>query len=146
MDPEFGRCVDAAAAVATSGRWAAANERIDALAADTGPDNAWWVEIFASLCSPTFSEKGGRSKKGELQTVRESRRVSQDRTDVIHGTVPCGSGFQGELTCPTAISGEQRAEAAPSRESHSAGVRRAFVVSIVPYKFGAFQRLHLKRR
>jgi hypothetical protein len=56
MDPEFSRLVNEAAEIATSGRWAAVNARIEALCANPGPDNAWWVQLFASLCSQTFSE------------------------------------------------------------------------------------------
>ncbi len=51
MDPEFSRLVNEAADVAASGRWAAVNARIEALAAKPGADNAWWVQLFASLCS-----------------------------------------------------------------------------------------------
>jgi hypothetical protein len=48
--------VNDAAGIAASGRWAAVNARIEALAPNPGPDNAWWVQIFASLCSQNFSE------------------------------------------------------------------------------------------
>jgi hypothetical protein len=41
MDPEFQRLVDAAAEVAASGRWAAVNDRIKALAENPGPDHDW---------------------------------------------------------------------------------------------------------
>ena len=56
MDPEFSRLVNEAADIADSGRWAAVNARIEALAANPGTDNAWWVQLFASLCSQNFSE------------------------------------------------------------------------------------------
>jgi hypothetical protein len=56
MDPEFSRLVNEAAEITISGRWAAVNARIEALCANPGPDNAWWVQLFASLCSQTFSE------------------------------------------------------------------------------------------
>lgn len=56
MDPEFSRLVNEAAGIASSGRWAAVNARIEALAANPGPDNAWWVQLFASLCSQNFGE------------------------------------------------------------------------------------------
>jgi hypothetical protein len=56
MDPEFSTLVDEAADIAASGRWAAVNERIEYLAANPGADNAWWVQLFASLCSQIFSE------------------------------------------------------------------------------------------
>lgn len=56
MDPEFSRLVDDAATIGTSGRWAALNARIKHLAANPGVDNAWWVQLFASLCSQVFSE------------------------------------------------------------------------------------------
>jgi hypothetical protein len=56
MDPEFSRLVDEAAAISTSGRWAAVNSRIETLAAQPGPDNAWWVRLFGSLCSQNFGE------------------------------------------------------------------------------------------
>jgi hypothetical protein len=56
MDPEISRLIGGAADIATSGRWAAVNARIEALVANPGPDNAWWVRLFASLCSQNFSE------------------------------------------------------------------------------------------
>jgi hypothetical protein len=56
MDPEFQRLVDAAAEVATSGRWEAVNDRIKALAPNPGPDPAWHVQLLGCLCSQTFSE------------------------------------------------------------------------------------------
>jgi hypothetical protein len=56
MDPETSRLVDDAAAIASSGRWAAVNERIETLAAHPGIDNAWWVQLFGALCSHNFSE------------------------------------------------------------------------------------------
>lgn len=56
MVHEFSRFVNEAADIRTSGRWAAVNTRIEALAANPGPDNAWWVQLFASLCSQNFSE------------------------------------------------------------------------------------------
>ena len=56
MDPEFSRLVDFAADVAASGRWEAANKRIEHLAESPGKDNEWWVQVIASLCSQVFSE------------------------------------------------------------------------------------------
>jgi hypothetical protein len=56
MDPEFSRLIDAAESIATSGRWDAVIARIKELAAHTGPDNAWHVQVIASLCSHVFSE------------------------------------------------------------------------------------------
>jgi hypothetical protein len=56
MDPEFSRLVNEAAGIAASGRWEAVNARIEALAANPGSDNAWWVQLFAFLCSQNFSE------------------------------------------------------------------------------------------
>ena len=56
MDPNFSLFVNDAAGIAASGRWAAVNVRIEALAANPGSDNAWWVQIFASLCSQSFGE------------------------------------------------------------------------------------------
>lgn len=56
MDPEFSRLVNDAADIAASGRWATVNVRIEALAANPGEGNAWWVELFAGLCSQSFSE------------------------------------------------------------------------------------------
>jgi hypothetical protein len=56
MDAEFSKFIDEAAAIAASGRWAAVNERIKQLAANPGPDNAWWVQVFASLCAQNFVE------------------------------------------------------------------------------------------
>lgn len=56
MDLEFSRLIDQAADIAASGRWAAINARIETLAASPGTDNAWWVQLFGSLCSQNFSE------------------------------------------------------------------------------------------
>jgi len=56
MDTEFQRLVDAAAEVAATGRWDAVNERIKNLAASSGPDNAWRVQLLGCLCSQLFSE------------------------------------------------------------------------------------------
>ena len=53
---EFSRHVKEAADIGASGRWAAVNARIEALAAHPGPDNEWWVQLFGSLCSQNFSE------------------------------------------------------------------------------------------
>ena len=53
---EFARLVKEAADIAVSGRWAAVNARIEALAAQPGRDNEWWVQLFASLSSQNFSE------------------------------------------------------------------------------------------
>ena len=53
----FSAFVDDAASIATSGRWDALNERIKEMAANPGgPDNVWWVDLFAGLCSQMFSE------------------------------------------------------------------------------------------
>lgn len=56
MEPEFTRLVHGAADIATSGRWAAINARIQALAAGPDTGNGWWVSLFASLCSQNFME------------------------------------------------------------------------------------------
>lgn len=56
MDPELSRLVNEAAGIAASGRWAAVNARIEALAANPGADNAWWVQLVGSLCSQNFEE------------------------------------------------------------------------------------------
>ncbi len=56
MDPVFAKFVDDAADVATSGRWAAMNAEIERLAAEPGPDNAWYVQLFGSLSFYVFSE------------------------------------------------------------------------------------------
>ncbi len=56
MDPEFQRLVDAAADVAASGRWNAANERIKNLAANPGSGNEWHVQLLGCLCAQIFSE------------------------------------------------------------------------------------------
>lgn len=56
MDTEFSSFVNDSAGIAASGRWAAVNARIEAVAANPGPENAWWVQIFASLCSQNFGE------------------------------------------------------------------------------------------
>src|SRR5450631_3172001 len=56
MTPEFSRLINEAADISGSGRWAAVNTRIRALAAAPGVDNAWWVHLFASLCAQNFAE------------------------------------------------------------------------------------------
>jgi Family of unknown function (DUF5677) len=56
MEEEFSRLVNEAASIADSGRWTAVNTKIEALAANPGADNAWWVQLLASLCSQIFSE------------------------------------------------------------------------------------------
>jgi hypothetical protein len=56
MDPVFSKWVDDAANIAASGRWAAINERIRHLCANPSADNAWLVQVLASLCAQVFSE------------------------------------------------------------------------------------------
>jgi hypothetical protein len=56
MDTELSRWVDEAKAIGESGRWAAINARIEQLCANPGAGNAWWVEMFSSLCASIFSE------------------------------------------------------------------------------------------
>lgn len=56
MDPEFSRLAQDAANIAATGRWEALNARIKALAANPGPDNAWWVQLLGSLVWQAFSE------------------------------------------------------------------------------------------
>jgi hypothetical protein len=57
MESEYSTLIDDAACIASSGRWDAVNERIKEFAANPGgPDNVWWVELFAGLCSQVFSE------------------------------------------------------------------------------------------
>jgi len=56
MDPECSRLIDEAANIATSGRWAAINEKITRLAANPGVDNDWWVQLLGCLCFQVFSE------------------------------------------------------------------------------------------
>lgn len=65
INSEFCRLIEEAAAIATSGRWAAVNARIKALAANPGADNEWWVQLFASLCSQNFSEYGSLKRAYE---------------------------------------------------------------------------------
>ena len=56
MDLEFSRLVNQAAEIASSGRWAAVNTCIGALAAHPGEDNEWWAQLFGALCYQDFSE------------------------------------------------------------------------------------------
>ena len=56
MDLEFSRLVNQAAESTSSGRWAAVNTRIGALAAHPGQDNEWWAQLFGALCYQNFSE------------------------------------------------------------------------------------------
>ncbi len=69
MDPEFSRLVDDAANIGTSGRWSAVNAEIERLAANPGVDNAWYVQVFGSLCFKVFSEylllKRAYAEKGD---------------------------------------------------------------------------------
>ena len=56
MDPVFERHTSDAASIATSGRWDHLNSRILILAANPGPHESWWVQVFGSLASQVFSE------------------------------------------------------------------------------------------
>lgn len=57
MEQVFSRFVDDAASIATSGRWNAVNERLKEMVGNPGgPDNVWFVQLFAGLCSQVFSE------------------------------------------------------------------------------------------
>ena len=56
MHPEHQRLVDFATDIATSGRWAAANENIARLSANPGPGNGWWVQLIGSLVAKSFEE------------------------------------------------------------------------------------------
>lgn len=56
VDAELSRWVHEASNIGTSGRWAAVNARIEQLCAIPGAGNAWWVEVFSSLCASVFSE------------------------------------------------------------------------------------------
>jgi hypothetical protein len=56
MDPENSRLIEEAANICGSGRWTAVNAAIERLAANPGAGNAWWVEVFGSLCFQIFSE------------------------------------------------------------------------------------------
>jgi hypothetical protein len=56
MDVELSKWVDEAANIGASGRWAAVNEKIKQLCANPVAGNAWWVEVFSSLCASVFSE------------------------------------------------------------------------------------------
>jgi hypothetical protein len=52
-EPDF---VDHAEQIGVSGRWNAVNVAIERLAKNPGPDNAWYVQLLAGLCSKVFSE------------------------------------------------------------------------------------------
>ncbi len=56
MSPEMTKFVDDAAQIKESGRWAAMNERIKALAVNPGADNAWQVQMLGGLCFQIFNE------------------------------------------------------------------------------------------
>ena len=56
MSPEMKKFIDDAAQVRESGRWAAMNEGIKALAANPGPNNAWQVQVLGGLCFKVFNE------------------------------------------------------------------------------------------
>lgn len=64
----FRKWTEDAAAIKSSGRWSAVNERIEALCASPGTDNAWWVQLMASLCYKNFSEYRG------LKSAHENRQ------------------------------------------------------------------------
>ncbi len=55
-NPVFSQFVADAANVKDSGRWAAMNEKIKALAENRGVGNAWQVELLSALCFQVFSE------------------------------------------------------------------------------------------
>jgi hypothetical protein len=52
-EPDF---IDYAAQIGASGRWGAVNKAIERLAKNPRSDNAWYVQLLASLCSKVFSE------------------------------------------------------------------------------------------
>jgi hypothetical protein len=56
VDSELSRLIDSAAEVGASGRWKAANKRVEQLATNPGKGNEWWVQVLASLCEKVFSE------------------------------------------------------------------------------------------
>jgi hypothetical protein len=56
MSPEMKKFVDDAAQIKDSGRWAAMNDAIKALAANPGADNAWQVQLLGGLCYQVFNE------------------------------------------------------------------------------------------
>ncbi|MGA9825022.1 MAG: hypothetical protein WBQ53_09355 [Methylocystis sp.] len=56
MNHEFRKFIDDAAAIKTSGRWAAMNVKIERLAAKPGVGNEWYVQTFGSLCYQVLSE------------------------------------------------------------------------------------------
>ena len=56
MEKELSQWVDQAADIAASGRWAAANARIENLVRTPGANDAWWVQVILSLCYQVFSE------------------------------------------------------------------------------------------
>jgi hypothetical protein len=56
MNSIYAMFVANAAEIKTSGRWKAINARIVRMAAKPGPGNAWYVQVFGSLCSQLFAE------------------------------------------------------------------------------------------
>jgi hypothetical protein len=56
MNAELSRWVDDAMDIAASGRWAAFNDSVTQIGAHPGPDSAWRVKLFSSLCESVFSE------------------------------------------------------------------------------------------
>ena len=56
MNQDFTKLIELAAEVASSGRWKAANNKIEQLAANPGKDNDWWVQVVGCLCAQVFSE------------------------------------------------------------------------------------------
>ncbi len=89
MDPEFQRLVDAAAEVATSGRWDAANDRIKALAANPGPDNDWHVQLLGCLCSQIFSEYLALKRAYADERDRDSSLVAWRARNLLELSVWC---------------------------------------------------------
>jgi len=56
MDSELARWVDDADGIRSSGRWAAVNAEISHLAGRHATEDAWYLQLFASLVSEVFSE------------------------------------------------------------------------------------------
>jgi Family of unknown function (DUF5677) len=56
MDSDFLKLIEDAANIAASGRWVAANQKIEQLVVNPGKGNDWRVQLFASLCFQIFSE------------------------------------------------------------------------------------------
>ena len=56
MNPDSAKFIYEASQITDSGKWAAMNKRIEALAADPGTVEDWHVQLFGALVAQIISE------------------------------------------------------------------------------------------